>query len=336
MPAYPDHKTARDRFVVAARPDRPARSVWAAPDIVVEDERTAGGDTTRTATVFLTGRECPWRCLMCDLWQYTTEAPTPPGAITMQVKDASQRLRMTHPDVDVVKLYNAGSFFDPNAVPDSDYPAVARAVAGFRQVVVEAHPALVGARTVHLLDMFAAASGEAPVPMLEVAMGLETVHPGALERINKRITFASFRQAADQLQAVGATLRVFLLIAPPFVPPGEQDIWLLRSIDSAVACGASVVSMIPTRGGNGALEHIADDGHFQQPDLSLIERSIALALNRPRPTTVRLFVDLWNLERFATCDHCLPARRARLHAMNLTQSIATPVSCSYCGNGRAA
>ncbi len=331
MPAYPDNRTARDRFIVEARHDRPTRDPWTAPDVVVEDERTAGGGTSRTATVFLTGRECPWRCLMCDLWQYTTEGKTPPGAIAMQVAKASQRLRAAHADVDVVKLYNAGSFFDPNAVPDSDYPDVAQAVVGFRQVVVEAHPALVGARTARLIEVFAAASGDASGPALEVAMGLETVHPGALELLNKGITFERFRQAADQLHAVGATLRVFLLIAPPFMPAGEQDRWLLRSIDSAVACGASVVSMIPTRGGNGALEHIADDGHFQQPILSTIERSIALALNRPRPETVRLFVDLWNLERFSTCDHCLPGRRARLHAMNLEQRVLAPMTCSSCG-----
>ena len=30
------------------------------------------GGRARMATVLLTGRECPWRCAMCDLWTYTT------------------------------------------------------------------------------------------------------------------------------------------------------------------------------------------------------------------------------------------------------------------------
>ena len=45
-----------------------------------------------------------------------------------------------------MKLYNAGSFFDPRAVPDADYDAVAEALAGSARVIVESHPALVGPR----------------------------------------------------------------------------------------------------------------------------------------------------------------------------------------------
>ena len=39
-------------------------------------------------TIFLAGRECPWRCVMCDLWRETTEADTPPGAIPHQIEAA--------------------------------------------------------------------------------------------------------------------------------------------------------------------------------------------------------------------------------------------------------
>ena len=57
-------------------------------------------------------------------------------------------------------------------------------------------------------------------------------------------------------------MRAFLLISPPFVPAGQQDDWLLRSIDVAFSCGASVVSLIPTRSGNGALEALGCGGEF--------------------------------------------------------------------------
>ena len=33
----------------------------------------------------------------------------------------------------------------------------------------------------------------------------------------------------------------------------------------------------------------------------------------------RVFADLWDLERLASCDACLDATQARLRAMNLTQ-----------------
>ena len=40
--------------------------------LIVEDERDGGRTPRAIATVLLTGRECPWRCAMCDLWRYTT------------------------------------------------------------------------------------------------------------------------------------------------------------------------------------------------------------------------------------------------------------------------
>ena len=74
---------------------------------------------------------------------------------------------------------------------------------------------------------------EAAVPArsrlrLEVAMGLETAHPGALERLNKRVTLEGFARAAAELRRRDVALRVFVLIAPPFVPVDEQDAWLLE------------------------------------------------------------------------------------------------------------
>ena len=52
------------------------------------------------------------------------------------------------------------------------------------------------------------------------------------------------------------------------------------------------------------------------PTLADIEQSADAALAHARARG-RVFVDLWNLERFAACPHCLAARHARLHAMNL-------------------
>ena len=112
---------ARDRFVLERRGGRAVLDPWRHQGIVVEDERTADGQIARVATVFLTGRECPWRCTMCDLWKHTTEIDTPPGAIPEQIAAARDELRELRSAVTALKLYNAGSFFDPRAVPVSDY-----------------------------------------------------------------------------------------------------------------------------------------------------------------------------------------------------------------------
>ena len=279
------------------------------------------------ATVLLTGRECPWRCAMCDLWTYTTVTDTPPGAIPAQVSAARSAVRDEPIPVIGMKLYNAGSFFDPRAVPEADYEGVAEALTGLSRVTVESHPALVGPRVDRLLAALDRHRGpeELSAP-LEVAMGLETAHPVALERLNKRFTLEGFSEAARALDDRGVALRVFLLISPPFIPSHEQDAWLLDSVDVAFSCGASVVSLVPTRPGNGAIEQLATSGLFRAPDLEDIERSFALALRHAQGRG-RVFVDVWDLERFAQCPHCTAARRDRLQAMNLEQSLLPPCPC---------
>ena len=324
---YPARAGARDRFILDRRPPRVAHDPWQVQGVVVEDERSAKGTSVPVATVFLTGRECPWRCVMCDLWKYTIERDTPRGAIPAQIRDARRSLAQSHGAVDHIKLYNAGSFFDPHAVPDADYDAIAEALAGCSHVIVESHPSLVGDRTSRLLDSLRHAPTSAVT--LEVAMGLETAHPEALERLNKRMDVNDFVGAAARLASLSVALRVFLLVNPPFVPADAQDEWLLRSIDVAFAAGASVVSLIPTRTGNGAIDAL-DGAEFRSPRLKDLERSFDAGLAHV-PAHGRLFVDLWDLRRFAECDACLEARRVRLHTMNLTPQRLPDVSCAACG-----
>jgi archaeosine synthase beta-subunit len=338
MEFYPASPAARDRFILDRRSPRPIHDAWRHQGLIVEDERTADGQIARAATVFLTGRECPWRCTMCDLWQYTTgDEDTPRGAIPAQVGAAREELRGQSTPITQLKLYNAGSFFDPRAVPEHDYDAVAMELAGLMRVVVESHPALVGPR-IDRLDRWLEAVDRhcrsAPAIQLEVAMGLETVHPEALDRLNKRMTVDEFAFAAEQLRRRGASVRAFLLISPPFVPAEQQDDWLQRSIDVAFSCGASVVSLIPSRSGNGALEALAAEGAFREPRLEDIERGLESAL-AVQPDRGRIFVDLWDLQRCSPCPHCFEARRARLHAINLEQRLFPRPSCTVCGLGAA-
>ena len=332
----------RDRFVLEHRGARAHLDPWHHQGVVIEDERTAAGDVARVATVFLTGRECPWRCTMCDLWKHTTEADTPRGAIPAQIGAARDELRDCVPAVTAMKLYNAGSFFDPRAVPVSDYGEIAARLIGLDHVIVESHPALIGQRVDLLLDALhqphlwrrgfsPARSADTERPALEVAMGLETANPTALDLLNKRFTIDQFRSAAAALRARGIALRVFLLISPPFVSDEDQDAWLIQSIDVAFASGASVVSLVPTRSGNGAVERLAAAGLFREPSLEDVERSLAIGLAAAGGRG-RVVVDLWDLQRFASCPACFERRKTRLHTMNLAQTVSAPsAACACCG-----
>ena len=257
-----------------------------------------------------------------------------PGATTRAQSGMSVLPKVaTFADAEYVKLYNAGSFFDPRAVPECDYEEIARHLTGLRRVIVESHPSLVGARTSRFLEALRRDRGaRTPAPALEVAMGLETVHGAALERLNKKMTVEEFAVAAGRLQSLGVALRVFLLVSPPFVPLAEQDDWLLRSIDVACEAGATAIALIPTRPGNGALDAVAAEGSFQPPTLADLERSLDLALTEAAGKGARILADLWDLERLARCTHCFDARRERLRRTNLDQQRHPRVFCSHCSS----
>jgi radical SAM enzyme (TIGR01210 family) len=301
-----------DAEILAARggksPVNP-QAVWAA---LVEPERSAGGDIVDVATLFLTGRECPFRCLMCDLWKNTLDGPTPAGAIPAQIDRALARL----PPARHIKLYNSGNFFDPLAVPRDDYPAIAQRVRTFDNVIVENHPRLCGDDCRRFRELLET--------RLEVALGLETVHPAALAALNKRMTVADFDRAAEFLLAAGIAVRVFLLLRPPLLCEREGVTWAIASIRHAFDTGAACCSIIPTRAGNGILERLERDGLFAPPRLASLENVLAEGIRLGRG---RVFADLWDAERLAECPQCGQRRIERLRQMNLTQQVLPSVDC---------
>lgn len=270
LTSFPASATERDAWIVSRRPERNVVDPLRPYAFLVEDELSASGEVVPIATVFLTNRECPWRCLMCDLWRNTLTEGVPGGAIRAQIDYALQRLGAARQ----IKLYNSGSFFDPKAIPLRDYGAIAECVAGFERVIVECHPALVGEVCLSFRDLIAG--------KLEVAMGLETAHPEILERLNKRMSLEQFESAAQYLRNNGIDLRVFILVKPPFMDEGEAVEWAARSLEFAFDCGATAGILIPTRGGNGAMEELAGAGLFSPPKLATLEAALAvgIAMNR--------------------------------------------------------
>ena len=151
-------------------------------------------------------------------------------------------------------------------------------------------------------------------------MGLETAHPDALARLNKGMTRDSFRRAAAGLAERGVALRVFLLAPAPFVPEVEQAEWMLRSVDFAFDCGASAVSLVPLRTESGPAHALAAWGLATAPRLRQLEAWLASALAHASGRG-RVFVDLWDLERFRG-EEGFGSCRERLRQMNLEQVVA--------------
>ena len=213
---YPDSPAARDRWILERRGPRNRVDPLVPSAFLFEEETDETGSSVPIATVFLTNRECPWRCLMCDLWQNTLPDDTPKGAVIRQIRAAVAAL----PAARWIKLYNSGSFFDPRAIPEDETEAIVRELSRFERVIVESHPALVGARCGDLARRLGG--------RLEVAMGLETIHPEILPRLNKRMSLSQFREAAEFLRAEDIALRAFVLVGLPWLDPAEAVEWAVR------------------------------------------------------------------------------------------------------------
>jgi uncharacterized Fe-S cluster-containing MiaB family protein len=192
--------------------------------------------------------------------------------------------------------------------------------APFAAITVESHANTIGERT---LEFARRISGR-----LEVAVGLETIHPAAAAQLNKRLDLARFDSAARFLPDNGIDLRVFVLLGTPYVPADETVAWTVRTVEYAVEQGASVVSIIPVRGGNGELERLQELGHFTPPTLSQLEESLDLSLQF---TSAVVTADLWDVDRLAACEHCRAERAERLRRVNVSGRPESRVSCSVCG-----
>lgn len=292
-----------DADVLAARGPKAIVDPWKPYAFLVEPERSAAGVVEDVATIFLTNKECTFRCVFCDLWKHTLDEPTPLGAIPAQIDYALARLLPAQH----VKLYNSGNFFDAQAIPPADWPAIADRVRHFGRVIVENHPRLVSERCLRFRDLL-------PDSAFEIAMGLETAEAETLAQLNKQMTLRDFARAADFLTERRIDVRTFILLPPPFLSLPKAVESAIRSLKFAFECGASVVSVILTRGGHG-------DG---RPTLGMLEEVLEAGIELQRG---RVFADLWGADTFATCNRCCQQRIERLRSMNLTQSITPRIAC---------
>lgn len=282
---------------------------------MIEKERTAGGEIEDVAIIFLTNRECPFHCLMCDLWKNTLDSASVPGSIPLQIEKALENL----PSAKHLKLYNSGSFFDVNAIPEADYSRIASLVSSFETVIVESHPKLINQRCLDFRKMLK--------PELQVAMGLETVNPGILKSLNKKMTSCDFASSAGFLKNNGIPLRAFILLKPPFMSEDEGIYWAERSVEFAFGSGAGCCTIIPVRAGNGIMDELMSEGYFTPPRITSLEKVLEYGISLGKG---RVFADTWDLKLFSTCEKCFNERVSRITGMNLLQKILPDIICA-CG-----
>ncbi|MEZ5047968.1 MAG: hypothetical protein R2831_13370 [Chitinophagaceae bacterium] len=289
-------------------------STTVTPRWTIDSEREVDGGLNAALTLFLKGAHCPFRCVFCDLGTTTLDGPTPPGSLPAQIRAG---IAAADSPCGTVKLYNASNFFEKRAVPEADDAAIAEAVKEFGRAVVECHPRLIGARMERFGDLLDGG--------LEVAMGLESVHPVALPKLNKAMTLDDYDRAAEHILRCGFSHRAFVLIGTPFVEPDESHAWTVKSVRHAADRGARLVSLIPLRPLPGS--------GFHAPSLIEAEAALASAQQACPETVVQL--DPWDLEHLSACAHCAARRLKRIERINLSGFIEPEIACARCGNDDA-
>lgn len=320
-----DLPTLSDQQIVSLRPQRNSVDPLKPYAFMVEEECSASGESTKVVTIFLTSSECVFRCSMCDLWKNTLEQSVESGAIGKQIRWALNDLEidLAAPErqgISAIKLYNSGNFFDNRAVPRNDWPEIAELVAGFESVIVENHPRLCQQ---NCLEFNSLLSGQ-----LEIAMGLETVHPQVLQWLNKQMSLQDFQDATQRLISYGINVRAFILLRPPFLSEQQGVHWATKSMEFAFECGVECCSLVPVRGGNGVLDQLQKRGDFTPPNLKSMESALAVGLGMNRG---RVFMDLWDVQQFVTCQRCSSDRQTRILQMNQTQTVIQGDDCGDCG-----
>ena len=239
-----------------------------------EPELTRFGVVEDHNIILTTNKECSFKCVMCDLWKNTLEYRVENGVITKQVKDALDKL----PKAKHLKLYNAGSFFDRQSIPKQDTFDIADELRGrgYETLIVEAHPKLIGTPCFEFAEYLQ--------PQLEVAMGLETVDPNVLPRLNKNMTLDDFERATTKLLNRDIFVRAFILLRTPWQTEEEGIHWAKESIDFAQRIGVECCTVIPTRNNVGMTD-------FEPPLRGSLEEVVSYGNSKNKG---RVFGDSWD------------------------------------------
>ena len=109
----------------------------------------------------------------------------------------------------------------------------------------------------------------------------------------------------------------------------QSDLSALETTRWAIQQGAEHVALIPLRGSE--LDRL--EVPYALPHLSQLEDAFDACLleleQKPKLQTV-ISVDLWDLEKLATCNNCFKPRRQRLERMQKTGQPEPRLGCASC------
>ena len=185
------------------------------------------------------------------------------GHLLAQISWIRDHFRME--EIECVKVYTSGSFFDSVEVPRPAWEALGKLVRG-KVVIAETRPEfVVSDRISSFLETID--DGSRTIP-LYVAMGLETSSDSIREKcINKGFSWKDFLRAAETARSAGAGVKAYLLAKPPFLTEREAIEDMVSSAGDLRGI-ADLVSLNPCTVQKGTeLEYYWKRGAYRPPYL---------------------------------------------------------------------
>jgi radical SAM enzyme (TIGR01210 family) len=231
----------------------------------------------KTLTIILKSGGCSWnRCLMCS---YRHER-----YVGLSKKELADRLIrqlrfVTHAipieDIEIIKLYTSGSFFDPDEVP---HAVLEEAGALFRGkiIIAETRPEYVNDEI--LGDFISRIDDGTNAKPLYVAIGLETTNDRIREKsIDKGFSFDDYNQAVRAARSAGVGVKVYLLMKPLFLTEKEALTDMKQSL-ADLSGNADIISMNTCTVQRGTdMERYWKQGAYRPPYLWSVADVLATA-----------------------------------------------------------
>jgi radical SAM enzyme (TIGR01210 family) len=202
------------------------------------------GRILKSLTVILKTGGCSWNgCLMCS-YRHERYSPRSREELLKNILHQLNYIAAHYslPDVEMVKIFTSGSFFDPVEVPVEVWQRAGGLFHG-KVIIAETRPEYVHrdvlTEFISLVD-----NGTYSTP-LYVAMGLETSDDRIREKsVAKGFNFAQFLNAANAARGAGAGIKAYLLMKPLFLTEMEAIKDMKKSIRDLDGT-ADMISMNP-------------------------------------------------------------------------------------------
>ena len=251
-------------------------------------------------TIILRTRGCSWAlgdsggCSMCGYIGDSNIDPVDPEQILHQfdyAMKAKENEIISSTDDFVLKIFNSGSFFDDDEIPENIRAKIYDTIKNYdkiKEVVIESRAEYL---TESNLDAIQNALQDKYV---EVAIGLESVDDHIRNNyINKGLLYNDFLKAVELCKEFNLGIRVYLLFKPPFLNEQAAIDDCINSVNTLINLHVNTISINPVNIQKGSyLEYLWYQNRYRPPWFySLIKALKRILLSRNDESSTRIISD---------------------------------------------